>query len=79
MAKSFASGVLVFLLVILVGVYSSEGSYGVRSWFGAKLLNRPLTPPTRTRGRARRPFAPGSAFAHGVDVRQELGLGGARA
>ena len=57
--NTIAGLVLMLLAIILANVYRHYGSYGVRSWLSAKVLNRPLDPPTKTRRRSGHPVATG--------------------
>lgn len=59
--NTMAGLVFAVLAVILINVYSEGGSAAVRSWFAAKFLNRPGTPPTPTRTRQRVVRGPGDA------------------
>ena len=50
--KGVAYFVFVLLLIILLNVYRQGGPYAVKSWLGAKFLNRPLPRPEVGRGAA---------------------------
>lgn len=49
--KTFAALFFVFLLVILINVYSQGGNDAVRKWFGAKFANKTYRRPPEPRRR----------------------------
>lgn len=49
MINTMAGLVFAILAVILINVYSNGGTPAVRSWFAAKFLNKPGSPPTPLR------------------------------
>jgi hypothetical protein len=54
MAKTVAGFVFIILAIVLVNAYREGGTFAVRSWFAAKLVNKPAPrPQIARRGRKR--------------------------